>query len=214
VRQPMKQRSYLALFHWSRQCAALYPKIGLEYVLVLETELYLGSLGVHYGQFYIEAAVSDLPDNYVHESHASIEDSFTNQKNGLCGATAKDKLFFVTGIHTGLIQISVVLYQAEPIIDNNNEDIVEVSFQVGEYPVSLCEWAHEETHRLELAKGSYRLRYIINGMDKDHEDSDDLDLPVPGQEHILQFWLAPGAKDSVIKQSSENAKYWHNELGT
>lgn len=116
----------------------------------------------------------------------------------------------MAGNHTGTIEIDVELYSSQPPLDESFEEIVEIFFQRGMDFVSLCEWACEETHKFELPAGDYRVRYCIDGMDKEHVDDENWDDPIPGQRHLIQFWTAVQAKDSIIRQTSESAAYWHS----
>ncbi len=171
-------------------------------------KLYSGNLGIEYGQFYIDVAEPD-EDDYLNPDEA-----FEKQENGICGSAQSGKIFFVTGIQNGTIVIDVELHSSAPPFDQSFEEIVEVPFQRGKTPVSLCEWACEETHALDLPSGNYRVRYCIDGMGKDYEDDGDWEAPVPNQRHLIQIWNATEAKDKVVKCTSETAAYWHKEWGS
>ncbi|MFN3580732.1 MAG: hypothetical protein ACK4VV_09700 [Pseudomonas sp.] len=171
--------------------------------------LFSGNLGIEYGQFYI-----DVPELDDEEDYLDPDMAFQHQANGICGAAQSGKVFFITGIQNGVIAIDVALHGAEPPVDHTYEEIVEVSFERGRSAVSLCEWACEATHELELEQDTYRIRYSIIGMDKDYDDDDEYcEAPVQGQRHLIQIWSAAAKQDSIIKQTSENAAYWHREWG-
>ncbi len=170
--------------------------------------LYSGKLNIEYGQFYIDLPEPDDDDDFL-----DPEEAFSDQANGVCGAAQAGKIFFVTGIQNGVIAIDVELHSSEPPLDQSYEDIVEVSFERGKSPVSLCEWACEETYQLNLEQGVYRVRYHILGMDKDYDEEDDWEAPVSGQRYLVQIWNAPAQKDAIVKQTSENAAYWHRTWG-
>ena len=117
--------------------------------------------------------------------------AFAGQTNGLCGPAQQGRLFFVTAIQNGAISLECELHAQEPVIKNEYQEIVEVSLVVGDEPISLCEWAHEETHKLKLNAGSYRVRYLVQGFDKDYDEERDEDdsywkSPLEGQFHLIQ----------------------------
>lgn len=180
-------------------------------------KLFGGNLAIEYGQFYIDVAASD--EDEFDEDHLEPDSAFDGQENGLCGASQSGKLFFVTGIQNGVIKIDCEFHDSEPSLEESYGEAVEVSFEVGDKSVSLCEWGHEETHLLALNKGQYRVRYLIQGMDKDYDDenSDDDDsyweLPLEGQAHLVQIWKAENKNDAILRQTTENALYWHREWG-
>ncbi|WP_092383673.1 hypothetical protein [Halopseudomonas salegens] len=171
-------------------------------------KLYSGNVGIEYGQFYIDVPEADDEDEYLDPDAA-----FERQANGICGGAQTGKVFFVAGIQNGTIDLGVELHSSEPPLDQSYEEVVEVSFERGESPVSLCEWACESAYDLELEQGSYRIRYHIIGMDKDYDDDDDGESVVPGQRYLIQIWRAPVETDAIIKQTSESAAYWHGEWG-
>lgn len=174
--------------------------------------LYSGNIGIDYGQFYIDIALDDEDED--DDNYLDPEEAFDGQKNGICGAAQAGKLFFVTGIQGGVIAIDVEFHRGEPAIDDSYSEIVEVSFRRGETPVSLCEWGHEQTHRLDLPEGELRVRYCIDGMDKDYDEEADYEAPIPGQRHLVQIWKSEPEADSIVKHTSDNAAYWHREWGS
>jgi len=175
--------------------------------------MFKGTLGIDYGQFYITLSSDEDVD-------MDPDASFEGQENGICGAKLDDMIYFVTGIQSGSIEIDVDLHESAPVIDETYGEIIEVSFNRSKKALSLCEWGWEKEHALDIPEGIYRLRYSIDGMDKDHsneaieEDEDLWESPVPGQRHLIQIWPDENAKDKVIKQTSEKAKYWHIEQGS
>ena len=180
--------------------------------------LFKGNLGIAYTQFYIEVAHDDLADSEV-ELVTSVK-WFKGQENGLCGASEKGKLSFVPGVHMGTIALTIELHDSIPTMDETFEEVVEVSFQAGEKPISLCEWAHETTHRLKIPQADYRVRYSAHGMDleneyEDEEEELEEEPPVPGQKYLIQLWpCSQRSPDKIVKQTSENASYWHeSKLG-
>ena len=168
--------------------------------------LYSGNINVDYGQFYID---------YDYEDEGLIPpEVFEGHENGLCGSAFPGRLFFVVGPQFGVIEINVQLFTSEPAFDNSFEEIVEVSTKITK-KVMLCEWGFEETHELNIPLDAYRVRYCIAGMEKDYDENDeDCDAPINGQKYLVQFWPNSPRKDVVVKTTSENATYWHNEWGS
>lgn len=174
--------------------------------------LYSDKLGIDYGQFYITV-------NSEEEVDMDPDGSFEGQNNGLCGSQVGDMIFFVVGIQSGSISIDVQLHQFEPELDRSFDEIVEVSFERGTFPMFLCEWGWESEHELDIPKGIHRLRYSILGMELEHseeaieKDEDIWESPVPGQKHMIQIWPTSFEEDAIVKQTSETAAYWHREWG-
>jgi len=176
------------------------------------TNLFSGNLNIEYGQFYISIDADEIVD-------LDAAESFEHQENGICGAAKEDLIFFVTGIQNSVIAVEVDLFETAPDIDWSYGDVVEVSISCGIKPLFLSEWAWEKNHSLQLPEGHYRLRYCIDGMDKDYNDEADenneeyWESPLPDQRHLIQIWPAEKADDCVLKQTSENASYWHTTWG-
>lgn len=171
--------------------------------------LFSGLLGIDYGQFYVDV-VNDRDDE---DDYLDMDGSFEAQNNGLCGASMKGKLFLLVGIQGGIIDIKVELHDVAPPTEESFEDIVECSIEVGSKPISLCEWACEATHPLDLPAASYRVRYSISGIDRDYGDDDDWEAPVPQQRFLLQFWPSEMKPDEIVRADSEMGRYWHSEFG-
>ncbi len=162
----------------------------------MKRTLFADSIFVHYGQFYVCPGEDDL----------ELEHTFRGQVNGLCGAALPNRLFLVTGTHTGQVHVEVELFETEPAIDATWDEIVEVSFHHEESSLELVEWAGEATYGLELPPGAYRVRYGARGMISDAEDLDDKKLL---QHYLLQFWPDTPRPDAVVKVTGRYAKYWH-----
>lgn len=163
----------------------------------MATILFNSILHVHYGQAYV------LPK----ASHGfSIEAAFLGQENGLCGASIPEYLFLITGLHTGGVQFRVELHDHLPSDLDDWADVVEVPFSVCG-PVNLEEWAAQAVYPLELPTGQYRARYSANEMDAGKE----VDTATKGPDsYLLQFWpVDMQTPDTVIKQTSKQAEYWH-----
>jgi hypothetical protein len=169
------------------------------------TRIFDGRLNVHYGQAYV------LPR---HNEGMDLEDAFRGQSNGLCGAALLGSLLLITGLHTGHVGIVIDVLNEQPELDPTWEDFVEVSFQVGESPVALEDWNGETVTLIPLSAGSYRVRYCAKNMDKGHEVDTILEDEETVDFYCLAFWPEAASEDFVIKQTSEQAAYWHNWVKT
>jgi hypothetical protein len=164
------------------------------------TRIFDGYLNVHYGQAYVLAC-----DNIVR-----LEESFRGQSNGLCGAAIPGALFLITGLHTGHVGFAVDVLNSPPALNNTWDEIVEVSFIVGDEPVVVEDWDGETVTSIPLSSGSYRVRYCARNMDQAHEVDTILDNEEAADFYSLAFWPQAVSEDCVIKQTSEQAAYWHN----
>jgi hypothetical protein len=158
-----------------------------------------GEIYVHYGQMYVHS-----------EGGATFEGDlpacFAGQRNGLCGAAVPGTLFLITGLHTGEVGFTAEVHETEPP-DDGGEDVVEASFRA-EGRTMLVTWGGEGWD-LELAPGSYRVRYSGTGMDAGHGlDTRAGDEP-PRDSYLLRFWPAPPSPDVVVRETSATAAYWH-----
>lgn len=174
----------------------------------MNKQLFSGNVSIFYGQFYIDALEVD-EDDYL-----DMESAFCSQNNGLCGASHNGKLFFVVGPQDGTAKVSVELHATAPELDPACQDVVECNLIAGHDDLHLCEWANEETHRLELPRGDYVVRYSISNLDRDYTDADDWDDPIAGQEYTIQLWPGRVANDRVIRSDTDIGRYWHKELGS
>ncbi|MDR7084999.1 hypothetical protein J2X01_004319 [Arthrobacter ginsengisoli] len=162
--------------------------------------LFNGRLWVHYGQAYV---VSGPVFDY------DLEASFRGQSNGLCGASSPSLLFLITGLHTGHVNFSVQFSDAEPPLDWAWEDVVEVSSTMVNRPF-LKEWAGQVSYPIDLAPGTYRVRYAARGMDSARAVDTIVETEEPIDTYQLSFWPAEGeAPDRVVRQESQTAAYWN-----
>lgn len=83
-----------------------------------------GRIDVAYGQFYVHG--SD------HDGDGDLSAGSVGQSNGLCGAADLGALWLLAGLHTGTVALTVQLLAAEPALDGEWEDVVEVSLPVEE----------------------------------------------------------------------------------
>lgn len=164
------------------------------------TTLFSGLLNVQYGQFYLEAGTRFDGD---------MARCFKGQRNGLMGARVPGFLFATTGLHTGIVGVTVLLEEAEPPVDDSWDEIVEISLQASGREVALLEWASDEPVPLAVMAGPYRVRYSARAMDEAAE-ADTNEGPDPIDTYQIALWPAAPARDRVIKQTSETAQYWHD----
>lgn len=172
--------------------------------------LFSGVIGIDYGQFYIDNPEFEIGEE---DDYLEPDGAFEGQKNGICGSSQAGKIFFVVGPQSGMISIDIELSGAEPDVNQEYDEIVEVGFERGTKPIALCEWGCEETYPLEIPSGKYSVRYSIQGMDRDYGDEDEIDAPIKGQKHLIQIWPSENPKEGIIKVSTETASYWHKEWG-
>ena len=159
--------------------------------------LYSGCIDISYSSFTIEP---ENPDSLG-------GDEFAGQNNGLCGASVPGHLAFIARPRDAAINIDVVLHSKEPELKHEYTEVVEVSFERGKNPVLLCQWAHEEIFKLDLPKKEYRVRYSIKGLDKDYDE--EILKPINGQLYLIEFWPSKFKEDKIIKETTEDATYWH-----
>ncbi|TCO59213.1 hypothetical protein EV192_10453 [Actinocrispum wychmicini] len=157
-----------------------------------------GEAHVHYGQIYVESA-DHAPD---------LGMCFGGQRNGLCGAAMPGVLFMITGRHTGTVGFTVEVHESPPPPDDRWEEVVEVSYRPrGE--AALVTWGGEHGWPLELAETDYRVRYCGSGMDAARAQDSRWDDEPEVDRYLLQFWPAPPEADRIVKETSEQAAYWH-----
>jgi hypothetical protein len=156
-----------------------------------------GHLNVHYGQAYVLSR-----DN----RGADMDDSFQGQSNGLCGAALPGMLFLITGLHTGHVGLTVDVLNERPELDSTWDEIVEVSFSVGESPVALEDWDGETVTSIPLSSGNYRVRYCARNMDRGHEVDTILNEEEAVDFYSLTFWPEAASEDCVIKQTRSHLK--------
>ncbi|MFG2907508.1 hypothetical protein ACGF13_20910 [Kitasatospora sp. NPDC048286] len=161
-----------------------------------------GEVRVHYGQIYVESDPDDPgPD---------LTRAFAGQRAGLCGAAVPGALWLTTGLHTGAVGFTVEVHEQAPPLDEDWEDVVEVSFRPVTDSSLLVEWGGGDARELGLAQCDHRVRYCALGLDEGHR----LDTRTPdepgAERYLLQFWPAPPEPDRVLRQTSRKAAYWHD----
>jgi hypothetical protein len=141
-----------------------------------------------------------------------FERFFAGQTNGLVGAADLSGVYLNLARRSGGSPVRIVLTDGPPDADDSWEDVVEVSTTVplGAVPQWMS-WAGEDGGPLDgLLPGNYRLRVSARGRDagRDGEFADEaVDF------YLVELWPAPSAPDAILKVSSEDARYWHKEIG-
>lgn len=160
-----------------------------------------------YGQF-------DLVWVLGGEFDGNFDRNFAGQVNGLVGAAAPEGVYLNLARRSGGSNVRIVLGDAQPGIGGQLwEDIVEVSISIpAGQELHLWGWAGMSGGVLEgLDPGNYRMRVGARGRDegRDGEFSDQvLDF------YLLELWPAPWQPDAILRVGSEDARYWHREVGS
>jgi hypothetical protein len=167
-------------------------------------------VSVHYGFVHVFSS-TDGEDGTPLESGEFDGDPVgpaAGQVCGLAGARVPHQLSLVTGLHTGDVPVTISWDEEEPPLDDSWEDAVEVSIELA--GTSLVLAAFDETYPAVVPRaGWHRARYCAAGMDAGR----DLDCPDEGEQapdrYLLQLWPAPQAAETVVREGSEVAAYWH-----
>src|SRR4051812_2632870 len=111
-------------------------------------------------------------------------------------------------LHTGRVGFAVQLHDQAPPVDEEWEEVVEVSFHPEGGSHLLC-WGGYGAWPLDLHDADYRVRYCARNMDRprDGDPSDDEDRVV--DHYLLQFWPAPPQPDRILRQPTDTAAHWH-----
>ncbi len=168
------------------------------------TQIFDGTVSVHYGYVYVFAS------NSIGDSEDPSGECFQNQNNGLCGTAFPDTIMFRTGLHTGEVGVTIEVLEAPLPVTNDWEEIVEVPFSLGTEAEGLWleDWMGDRICTIPIPPGTYRVRYCARNMDR--ANNDDTLYPQPIDFYGLYFWPDELSPDSIIKQKSRSAKYWHD----
>jgi hypothetical protein len=163
------------------------------------TVLFDDDVPVHYGFIFLSAE----------DGWPELMDTRRGQQNGLCGAAVPGVLSLITGLHTGRVRLGVEWLDAEPALDPQWEDVVEVSFTPARQDLTLFSFEHSFDVRLPTI-GDLRARYCARGMDAARQQ-DTAPTRVAAERYLLQLWPGAPGPDSVLRQTSGHAAYWHGE---
>jgi hypothetical protein len=162
-------------------------------------------LQVHYGFVYLQPGSAEPVDDIIAARGG--------QANGICGAAYAGRLAVVTGLHTGRVPFSVCIAESAPELAEDWEDVVEVSFIATERGYGLATF--DTWTPLELpATTTYRARYCALGMDAARAQDTRLDGDPVTDRYLLAIWPAPHAAETIVRQGSELAAYWHGVART
>lgn len=143
----------------------------------------------------------------------NFDRNFTGQVNGLVGAAAPDGVYLNLARRSGGSSVRIVLVDVPPGIGGPLwEDIVEVSTSIpAGQALHWWGWAGMSGGVLAgLEPGSYRLRASARGRDTGRDDDySDRVLDF----YLLEMWPAAWQPDAILRVGSDDAKYWHREVG-
>jgi hypothetical protein len=162
--------------------------------------LFEAEIPVHYGFVNLSPAGGDnFPD---------LTDARAGQQNGLCGAAVPGALSMVTGLHTGRVPFRVEWHDAAPPLDGDWEEAVEVPFHPAGPDLTLSSF--QDFYELRLpAAGGLRARFCAAGMDAANEADNISDDENTIDSYLLALWPAPAEPESILRETSEIAAYWH-----
>ncbi|CAM5229694.1 hypothetical protein GCM10010329_79940 [Streptomyces spiroverticillatus] len=164
-------------------------------------------MSVSYRQFYVESRGEYVDEEQVHHC--------AGQRNGLCGAANPGHLYLTTGLHTGEVGLTVEVHEAAPPLDEQWEEVVEVSFRPKSPETTVVPWGEAPIYSLDLPLADHRVRYCGRGMDVSPDDElSVLDGGPPVDHYLLQFWPAALSPDRIVKQTTQHAAYWHDRART
>ncbi|GAB3624000.1 hypothetical protein GCM10027418_20840 [Mariniluteicoccus endophyticus] len=136
--------------------------------------------------------------------------SFAGQVNGLVGAANPHGMYVNLARRSGGSGVRIVLHDVAPAVDAEAEDVVEVSVVVAGEP-HWETWGGMGGGELELPDGSYRVRVGATGRDEGAADEFAEEVL---DRYVIDLWPADPEPDAILRTTSENAAYWHREIGS
>jgi hypothetical protein len=187
-------------------------KVSLErpqphYGRLVEQTLFDGLVETDYGQL-------DLVWSDEGSFDGDWERSFAGHTNGLVGSANPDGVYVNLSSRFGGCRVCVVLQESQPPTPPILwEDVVEVSIAIPEGSQARWEsWGAESSGDLVgLRPGSYRLRVSAHGRDAARADEHSESRP---DNYLVEIWPATAAPDAIVRVGSEDASYWHQEVGS
>jgi hypothetical protein len=150
-------------------------------------------------------------DSFGFDGH--FDRFYGGQVNGLVGASDPRGVHVNLARRSGGSKVRIELCDHVPDLPEPAwEDVVEVSVAIpaGAQP-RWATWAGEHGGPLPVPTGSYRLRVCANGRDAGR-DSEFAERVVDF--YLLQLWPGLFEQDAVIRVGSQDAAYWHREVGS
>ena len=138
---------------------------------------------------------------------------FAGQVNGVAGAADDTGVYVNLARRSGGSWVRIELVEQVPAPRPEEwEDVVEVSVTIpeGARP-RWSSWAGEDSGPLPVPAGTYRLRVSARGRDagRDGEFAEGVvDF------YRLELWPAPPAPDAIMRVGSQDAAYWHEQIGS
>ncbi len=137
---------------------------------------------------------------------------FEGQVNGLVGAADANGVYLNLARRSGGSEVRIELAERAPDLHLGTwEDVVEVSVTVPEgADPRWSSWAGADWGTLLIPAGTYRLRVSAHGRDagRNGEFAEGV-----VDSYLLVFWPAPIEPDAVVQVGSDDAAYWHQEIG-
>lgn len=139
--------------------------------------------------------------------------SYQGQVNGLVDAAQPNGVHVNLARRSGGSPVRMVLLEDLPeSSDGQWEGVVEVSITVPEgQDVVWSAWADMGSGPVDLPPGSYRMRAHAKG--RDEGQAGEL-AEGTVDDYLLQFWPASWQRDTILRTGSEDARYWHQEVGS
>lgn len=138
---------------------------------------------------------------------------FRGQTNGLVGASSGEGVYINLARRSGGSRVRIALTDSEPSTPGSDYgDVVEVSIQVpAGAVVRWSSWAGESSGALDgITAGAYRVRVSASGRDAGRADEFAEGVV---DEYRVDLWPAPLAGDAVVRVGSDDARYWHSQVG-
>jgi hypothetical protein len=136
---------------------------------------------------------------------------FAGQVNGLAGAAHPDGVYLNLARRSGGSALRIVLADSEPKVDETYQDVVEVSISIpSDAEVRWMSWAAGSYGLLDIPGGTYRMR--VSARDRDLGRAGEFEEH-PVDSYLVELWPGPIELDAIVRVGSDDAKYWHREVG-
>jgi hypothetical protein len=138
---------------------------------------------------------------------------FDGQVNGVVGAASGEGLYLNLARRSGGSSVQIALHNSEPPLRKDDwEDVVEVSIQIpSDAEPTWSTWAGETSGPVPIPPGPYRVRVNARGRDAGR-DGEFADQTVDW--YLIELWPAPHQEDAIVRTTSADAAYWHDEVGS